>query len=80
MAPFASIELLQMFTQITSTIDKELLDSLNKVGFRTNTGVKGTGINLLAWSKGGGYYLGELDVSMCPGRFEMLNMKCRHRH
>lgn len=38
---------------------RDLLDSLHKVGFRTNMGILDTGFGLLAWSKAGGYYLGE---------------------
>ncbi|PPQ85677.1 hypothetical protein CVT25_002128 [Psilocybe cyanescens] len=38
-------------------LDKDLLDSLHKVGFRTNFGILDTGFGLLAWSKAGGYYL-----------------------
>ncbi|KAH9484720.1 Indole-3-pyruvate monooxygenase YUCCA1 [Psilocybe cubensis] len=38
-------------------LDKDLLDSLHKVGFRTNMGILDTGFGLLAWSKAGGYYL-----------------------
>lgn len=38
---------------------RDLLDSLHKVGFRTNFGILDTGFGLLAWSKAGGYYLGE---------------------
>ena len=37
---------------------RELLESLHKVGFRTNLGIQDTGFGLLAWSKQGGYYLG----------------------
>jgi hypothetical protein len=39
--------------------DRELLEGLRKRGFRTNKGYKDTsGATLLAWTKGGGYYLG----------------------
>ena len=38
---------------------RELLEGLRKRGFRTNKGYKDTsGAHLLAWTKGGGYYLG----------------------
>jgi hypothetical protein len=37
---------------------RDLIDSLHKVGFKTNLGIKGSGFGLLAWSKAGGYYLG----------------------
>ncbi|TFL05208.1 hypothetical protein BDV98DRAFT_542839 [Pterulicium gracile] len=38
-------------------MDKELLDNLNEVGFKTNLGVNNTGFALLAWGRAGGYYL-----------------------
>ena len=44
-------------------LDKDLLESLHKVGFRTNLGLKDSGFGLLAWSKAGGYYLGEIIFS-----------------
>ncbi|KAL1678256.1 hypothetical protein EV122DRAFT_212285 [Schizophyllum commune] len=37
--------------------DKELLDGLKRVGFRTNMGYKDAGFLLLAWERAGGYYL-----------------------
>ncbi|KAG9220500.1 hypothetical protein CCMSSC00406_0003956 [Pleurotus cornucopiae] len=37
--------------------DKEILDGLKRVGFRTNLGYKDTGFGLLAWEKAGGYYI-----------------------
>ena len=40
---------------------RELLESLHKVGFRTNLGIKDSGFGLLAWSKLGGYYFGMSD-------------------
>ncbi|KAF9037462.1 hypothetical protein BJ165DRAFT_1558194 [Panaeolus papilionaceus] len=42
---------------IAGTIDKDLLEGLHKVGFKTNLGIKGTGGSLLARTKAGGYYL-----------------------
>ncbi|KDR66366.1 hypothetical protein GALMADRAFT_162115 [Galerina marginata CBS 339.88] len=47
----------QRETKYIAELDKDLLDGLHKVGFRTNLGIKGTGFGLLAWSKAGGYYL-----------------------
>ncbi|TFY76570.1 hypothetical protein EWM64_g7442, partial [Hericium alpestre] len=38
-------------------LDKETLDGLHRVGFRTNDGIDGSGFGILAWSKAGGYYL-----------------------
>lgn len=37
--------------------DKELLDGLKRVGFRTNMGYKEAGFLLAAWERAGGYYL-----------------------
>jgi len=37
---------------------REILDGLRKVGFRLNTGLLGTGLFLLTWSRAGGYYIG----------------------
>ncbi|CAA7270299.1 unnamed protein product [Cyclocybe aegerita] len=39
-----------------ANLDKDLLKSLHKVGFRTNLGIHDSGFSLLAWTKGGGYY------------------------
>ncbi|KDR66354.1 hypothetical protein GALMADRAFT_259418 [Galerina marginata CBS 339.88] len=47
----------QRETKYIAELDKDLLDGLHKVGFRTNLGIKDTGFGLLAWSKAGGYYL-----------------------
>jgi hypothetical protein len=38
--------------------DRDILEALHKVGFKTNLGIKGTGFGLLASSKAGGYYFG----------------------
>ncbi|KZO93174.1 FAD/NAD-binding domain-containing protein [Calocera viscosa TUFC12733] len=37
--------------------DRELLEGLDRVGFRRNDGVEGSGFLFLAYSRGGGYYL-----------------------
>ncbi|KAF8736700.1 hypothetical protein AX14_014110 [Amanita brunnescens Koide BX004] len=43
---------------IVEETDKELLEGLRKRGFRTNKGYKdASGLYLLAWTKGGGYYI-----------------------
>ncbi|CAA7260826.1 unnamed protein product [Cyclocybe aegerita] len=47
----------QRRTHYVAQLDKDLLDSLHKVGFRTNLGIHDTGFGLLAWNKAGGYYL-----------------------
>jgi hypothetical protein len=39
-------------------LDKDLLESLHQVGFRTNFGYDNTGFMVLAKTKAGGYYLG----------------------
>ncbi|TFK20744.1 monooxygenase [Coprinopsis marcescibilis] len=52
----AAIPLNQMKVGHLAQLDKDLLDRLNKVGFRTNLGIEGTGFGLLAWSRAGGYY------------------------
>ncbi len=41
-----------------SMLHRDLLNALQKRGFRTNQGIHGTGFGLLAWSRAGGYYLG----------------------
>ncbi|KAF8875878.1 hypothetical protein CPB84DRAFT_439009 [Gymnopilus junonius] len=52
------VPLKQIETRHIAELDKEILDGLHKVGFRTNLGIKDTGFGNLAWSKAGGYYLG----------------------
>jgi len=47
-------------TQLIAALDKDLLDSLHNVGFRTNLGREGTGFFPLVLDKCGGYYFGEL--------------------
>ncbi|CAA7270297.1 unnamed protein product [Cyclocybe aegerita] len=44
-------------TSHIAELDKDLLESLHKVGFRTNLGVGDTGVSLLAANKLGGFYL-----------------------
>ncbi|KAF9559245.1 FAD/NAD(P)-binding domain-containing protein [Agrocybe pediades] len=53
----ASIELNRIKTSEVAWLDRDLLESLHKVGFRTNLGIQDTGFGLLAWNKAGGYYL-----------------------
>ena len=38
--------------------NRDILDGLQRVGFRLNYGLDGSGFLLLAWQRGGGYYLG----------------------
>jgi len=47
----------QRTTQVIKNLDRQILEDLEKVGFRTNDGLDGTGFALLAWEKAGGYYL-----------------------
>jgi hypothetical protein len=41
-----------------STSTRETLEGLQRVGFRLNTGIDGTGFILLVWTKASGYYFG----------------------
>ncbi|KAF8150950.1 hypothetical protein B0H34DRAFT_730728 [Crassisporium funariophilum] len=43
--------------KLIAEADKETLDGLKKVGFRTNTGFKDCGLLLMVWAKAGGYYM-----------------------
>ncbi|KAF8634275.1 hypothetical protein AX17_004231 [Amanita inopinata Kibby_2008] len=52
-----SMGLGQRTAQQIAELDKDILEALNKRGFRTNLGIHNTGLALLVWSKGGGYYL-----------------------
>ncbi|KAF5392789.1 hypothetical protein D9757_000854 [Collybiopsis confluens] len=47
----------QRATGYIASIDKELLDGLHKRGFRTNTGIEGSGYPMLIMTKASGYYL-----------------------
>jgi len=38
---------------------RELLEGLKKRGFKTTLGEDDSGFLLMAWNKGGGYYLGQ---------------------
>ncbi|KAF8734332.1 hypothetical protein AX14_003424 [Amanita brunnescens Koide BX004] len=38
-------------------LDKDLLNALHKRGFRTNLGIHESGLGMLVWDKGSGYYL-----------------------
>ncbi|KAI0320568.1 FAD/NAD(P)-binding domain-containing protein [Amylostereum chailletii] len=44
-------------TEDIAEADKETLDGLKKVGFKLGWGIDGSGFLMLAWTKGGGYYL-----------------------
>ncbi|KAJ8468201.1 hypothetical protein ONZ45_g17330 [Pleurotus djamor] len=43
--------------RLTAEADKATLDGLNKVGFKTNLGLRDAGLFLLAWDRAGGYYI-----------------------
>jgi len=53
------MEISRRFTQRIAKRDHDMLESLRKVGFRTNLGPKETGLMLLIPGRGGGYYLGK---------------------
>ena len=57
---YSSAEISKRQTQLIASLDKDLLDSLHNVGFRTNLGREGTGVLPLVLDKCGGYYFGEL--------------------
>ena len=56
-------------TKLIAALDKDILDSLHKVGFRTNLGYEGTGLMSMVFDKCGGYYLGEF-----VDRFKLILM------
>ncbi|KAG1735979.1 hypothetical protein EDB19DRAFT_1830067 [Suillus lakei] len=47
----------RMVPMVAETADKEILDGLAKVGFKTNFGIHGAGIMSLFLERGGGYYI-----------------------
>ncbi|KAF8651407.1 hypothetical protein AX16_004800 [Volvariella volvacea WC 439] len=53
---FMSIGLAQRRVKKIAELDKDLLESLKKVGFRIDFGYQGTGFGLLALNRAGGYY------------------------
>ncbi|KAJ6564733.1 FAD/NAD(P)-binding domain-containing protein [Mycena capillaripes] len=55
--PLMAVELYHRITAGIGAADKEMLDGLRKVGFRTNLGTMDTGSGLISWERGGGYYL-----------------------
>ncbi|EJF58505.1 FAD/NAD(P)-binding domain-containing protein [Dichomitus squalens LYAD-421 SS1] len=50
-------EISKRHTAATAEADKELLDNLHKVGFRTHLGPNGSGFLAMTRRRGGGYYL-----------------------
>ncbi|KAF5380330.1 hypothetical protein D9757_007962 [Collybiopsis confluens] len=74
--PFPVIELLQkrVTPALADTVDKELLNNLNKVGFKTNLGPGNAGIFPLLFTKAGGYYIdtgGSQDI--IDGKIKLKN-------
>ncbi|KAG1767385.1 hypothetical protein EDD22DRAFT_978153 [Suillus occidentalis] len=57
--PWAVVRLLhqRITPALAETADKEILDGLAKVGFKTNHGIHGAGIMSLYLERGGGYYI-----------------------
>ncbi|KZP29876.1 FAD/NAD(P)-binding domain-containing protein [Athelia psychrophila] len=49
--------LAQRMTASLAEMDKDLLDGLDKRGFKRDLGIDDTGIVLLAWQRAGGYYI-----------------------
>ncbi len=47
----------QKLTRLASEYDKELIESLHAVGFRTDVGDDGTGFQMKYFRRGGGYYI-----------------------
>ncbi|KAF7378296.1 Flavin-containing monooxygenase [Mycena sanguinolenta] len=52
-----SIPLNQRQARVIAEDDKDLLDGLRKCGFKLNMGTMDTGVAILAWNRGGGYYI-----------------------
>ncbi|KIK66458.1 hypothetical protein GYMLUDRAFT_257766 [Collybiopsis luxurians FD-317 M1] len=74
--PFPVIKLLQqrVTPAFADTIDKDVLQNLNKVGFKTNLGPDNAGIFPLLFTKAGGYYIdtgGSQDV--IDGKIKLKN-------
>ncbi|KAJ7636281.1 hypothetical protein FB45DRAFT_1055746 [Roridomyces roridus] len=54
---YMAIELSRRRAKLIAEDDKELLDGLHSVGFRTNSGLLEAGSSLLPWNRAGGYYI-----------------------
>ena len=50
---------------------REIHDGFRKVGFRTNTGLLGTGLFILVWTRLSGYYIG---MRISPPRTELSQL------
>lgn len=55
---YAKRSTLLVLLLIYASPPRKLLDDLNRVGFKTNMGVDGSGFLILAMLRLGGYYLG----------------------
>ncbi len=61
---YSAIEASRRQTQSIAKLDQNMLESLHKVGFRTNLGPEGTGLMMLIPDRAGGYYLGGFFVEV----------------
>ena len=61
---FSSTEMTRRNTHFMAELDKDIIDRLHKVGFRTNLGYDGTGFLPIAMDKCGGYYFGMLPTQI----------------
>ena len=57
-----------------ATLDKDILDPLHKVGFRTNLGNDDTGLFPMAVDTCGGYYLGTCKVSLVQIKVSQVSL------
>lgn len=55
---FSAAEIFRRTARFVATLDKDILDPLHKIGFRTNLGYDDTGIIPMVLDKCGGYYFG----------------------
>ncbi|KAJ7113220.1 hypothetical protein C8R44DRAFT_741549 [Mycena epipterygia] len=54
---FMTISINQRLASRIAEDDKELLDGLRKCGFKLNMGAMDAGLGVLAWNRGGGFYI-----------------------
>lgn len=71
---FMGLGLAQRGAKRILELDRDILESLRKRGFRTNNGINDTGVTMLYWSKGGGYYF-EVGASqlIADGKIKLKN-------
>ncbi|KAI0032443.1 hypothetical protein K488DRAFT_49948 [Vararia minispora EC-137] len=71
---FSNKELLRRNARAIAQIDKDILDGLKKVGFRTNMGVDDTGLGIVALARAGGYYFDTGTSSLvAAGKIKLKN-------